>query len=113
MIAVVLVRGMIGVNKDIVATLRMLHLYRKNYCSMLEANPRSNGMLFKAKDYITWGTVDEETRKSLLNKSEKNFYRLQPPRKGYGRKGIKKPFSSGGALGERKEKINDLINRML
>ena len=43
----------------------------------------------------------------------KTFFRLCPPSKGYERKGIKKPFSLGGALGYRKEKINDLIKRML
>ena len=46
-------------------------------------------------------------------KGLKKFFRLNPPRKGYGRKGIKIPFSRGGALGDRKEKINDLIKRML
>jgi len=43
----------------------------------------------------------------------KLFFRLRPPVKGFERKGIKKPFSLGGALGYRKEKINDLIKRML
>ncbi len=40
-------------------------------------------------------------------------FRLKPPRKGYERKGIKKPFSVGGALGNRREKINELIKRMI
>lgn len=43
----------------------------------------------------------------------KPFFRLLPPVKGFERKGTKKPFSLGGALGYRKEKINDLIQRML
>ncbi len=43
----------------------------------------------------------------------KTFFRLCPPSKGYERKGIKKPFSMGGALGYRKEKINDLVKRMM
>jgi len=43
----------------------------------------------------------------------KTFFRLNPPSKGYERRGIKKPFSLGGALGYRKEKINDLIKRMV
>lgn len=42
----------------------------------------------------------------------KPFFRLHPPRKGYERKGIKKPYSTGGALGFRGEKIHDLIARM-
>ncbi len=43
----------------------------------------------------------------------KPFFRLNPPTKGYAPKGTKKPFSLGGALGYRKDKINDLIQRML
>ena len=42
----------------------------------------------------------------------KSFFRLGMPRKGFERKGIKVPFSLGGALGYRKEKINELIKRM-
>jgi large subunit ribosomal protein L30 len=43
----------------------------------------------------------------------KPFFRLTPPRGGFERKGTKKPFSIGGALGYRKDKINDLIKRMV
>jgi len=43
----------------------------------------------------------------------KPFFRLNPPRKGYGVKGTKRPYSLGGALGYRKEKINNLIENML
>jgi large subunit ribosomal protein L30 len=43
----------------------------------------------------------------------KSYFRLKPPVKGFERKGIKVPFSMGGVLGYRKEKINDLILRML
>ena len=43
----------------------------------------------------------------------KLFFKLKPPAKGFERKGIKTPYSMGGALGYRKDKINDLIRRML
>jgi len=43
----------------------------------------------------------------------KSFFRLMPPRKGFERKGTKRHFSIGGALGYRKNKINDLIQRMI
>jgi large subunit ribosomal protein L30 len=33
--------------------------------------------------------------------------------KGFERGGIKKPFSMGGSLGYRKNKINELIRRMI
>jgi large subunit ribosomal protein L30 len=44
-------------------------------------------------------------------KSMKPVIRLHPPRKGY--EGIKRPFSLGGALGYRGDKINDLVRRMI
>jgi large subunit ribosomal protein L30 len=44
-------------------------------------------------------------------KDIKPVIRLHPPRKGY--EGIKRPFSLGGALGYRGEKINDLLRRMI
>jgi large subunit ribosomal protein L30 len=40
----------------------------------------------------------------------KPTFRLHPPRKGY--KGIKKAFSMGGSLGNRKNSIKDLIYKM-
>lgn len=43
----------------------------------------------------------------------KLFFKLTPPKGGFERKGTKRPFSLGGALGYRKEKINDLIKKML
>ena len=42
----------------------------------------------------------------------KPFFRLHPPRKGHGRKGIKYPFNNGGTLGYRGEDINNLITKM-
>ena len=49
----------------------------------------------------------------INNKKIKKYFRLNPPRKGFGRKGIKHPYQSGGALGYRGEAINDLIKRMV
>ncbi len=43
----------------------------------------------------------------------KTFFTLSPPRQGFERKGIKVPFSQGGVLGYRKEKINELLQRMI
>ncbi len=43
----------------------------------------------------------------------KPFFRLHPPRGGYPRKGIKRPFHEGGAWGYWGEKINDLVLRMI
>lgn len=49
---------------------------------------------------------------SLKELGIKKIFRLNAPRKGFERKGVKKQFSLGGALGYRGEKINELIQRM-
>ena len=139
-IAAVRIRGLTGVKSEIQDTLLMLRLYKNNYCAVLENNPIYAGMLKRVKDYITWGEIDEETFRMLVdkrgeefkgretdskkkinyndfisinNKKIKKYFRLNAPRKGFGRKGIKHPYTSGGALGYRGEKINDLIKRMI
>jgi large subunit ribosomal protein L30 len=128
------IRGIEGVHYNVRTTLDMLHLYRKNFCSVVANNPGNLGMLKKAKDYITWGAVDEETLKMLYEKRGlpyrgdlerkreyvvvggkklKRFFRLHPPLGGFERKGTKTPFAMGGALGDRKEKINELLKKMI
>jgi large subunit ribosomal protein L30 len=123
LMAVIRIRGCIGVDGSISDTLEMLKLHRKNFCIIQKSTPSIMGMVKKAKDYITWGEIDEALLKELIDKRgepnpkdksrTKPFFRLHPPMKGYGRKGIKKTFNVGGALGYRGDKINDLIRRML
>ena len=43
----------------------------------------------------------------------KLFFKLSPPKGGFERGGVKKQFASGGAVGYRKEKINELLQRMI
>lgn len=139
-IAAIRIRGGVRINSGIKDTFGMLRLYRKNYCVIFPKQPSYLGMLNKVKDYITWGEITEETFNSLVekrgeeykgrltdskgkisynkfivvnNKKLKPFFRLHPPRGGFERKGIKMPFGRGGVLGYRKEKINDLINKMI
>jgi large subunit ribosomal protein L30 len=138
-LAVIRVRGTTGVRYDIKATLEMLRLHKKNYCVVLPKNRTYQGMVEKIKDYVTWGEIDESTYNSLLSKRKeeykgkisddkeiikynkftkigdkniKKMFRLNSPKKGYGRKGVKYPVNAGGALGYRGDKINDLIMRM-
>ena len=49
----------------------------------------------------------------LKNTPLKPVFRLHPPRKGYDKAGIKKPFSVGGALGYRGSEINTLLEKMM
>ncbi|MFH1455547.1 MAG: 50S ribosomal protein L30 [archaeon] len=153
-IAIIRIRGKVGLHKEVKDTLNMLRLYRQNQCVVVPSNPSYVGMITKVKDYVTWGEVNEETlilllqkrgrlaaKKQLTDDYVKNkvklditsfakevfgmkkqlrdvpglkpFFKLHPPIGGYERKGIKKPFSLGGVLGYRKDKINDLIKRMV
>jgi large subunit ribosomal protein L30 len=153
-LAVIRIRGRSGVAKKINDTLDMMRLYKQNGCVVIPSTPVYLGMLHKAKDYITWGEIDEETFKTLLKKRGKivgnkplteeylqsqtklgfetfvkdvfeakkklkdvpgikPYFKLMPPKKGFERNGIKRAFSMGGALGYRKEKINELIKRMI
>lgn len=153
-IAVIRIRGDHDIKRTIKDTLNMLRLYKKNNLSIIPSTKSNLGMLNKARDYITWGEIDQHTFKSLLEKRAKivgnkklsedylkeklnsgfetfvldfmsfkkelkdipgikPYFRLNPPLKGFERKGIKIPFSLGGALGYRSQKINELIIRMI
>ncbi|MFH1506404.1 MAG: uL30 family ribosomal protein [archaeon] len=114
--AIVLVRGLIGIRKNIKDTLFMLRLRKKHTCVVVDKNKSSMGMIFKVKDYVTYGEVDDATVKELeakRGKKGKKFYALSPPKGGFERRGIKTSFTRKGALGYRGNKINDLIKRML
>ncbi len=139
-IVVVLVRGLVEVRQTVRDTLALMKLSRVNQAVVVSDSAITRGMLQKAKDYITWGTIDDATFKAMVEskgeefqgrtqdskgkytynkflevngKKYKKTFRLNPPKKGFGRKGIKMPFKNGGALGNRQEKINDLVKRML
>lgn len=153
-IAIIRLRGNVNVSGKIEDTLRMLKLYRKNYCTIISNTPSNLGMLNKIKDYVTFGPISDETFAKLLeNRGEitkkqkvsdeyvkkktklsikdftkeymsfkkelkdipglKRFFRLHPPIKGFERDGIKKPYSTGGSLGYRGEKVNELLMRMI
>lgn len=153
-IAIIRIRGKIGVKKRAEHTMKLLHLYKVNNCTIVDNTSNYLGMLKKIKDYATWGEINQETFRQLLEKRGKlpgnkkltldylkektkqdfdafskefimskkelkdipgikYFFRLSPPQKGFERKGVKLPFSLGGTLGYRKEKINELIQRMI
>ena len=70
-------------------------------------------MINAVKDFVTWGPLSPEIEEKLKKKMIEGVAHLQPPRKGFGRKGIKFQFKTGGALGNRGDKINDLLMRMM
>jgi large subunit ribosomal protein L30 len=151
--AVVRIRGSVGVTSKIEATMKLLRLHKKNRCVIVPFNANYKGMVSKVKDYCTFGEIDEETIKELLTKRGrivgdkvlssdflrgrkltyeicakklfnceltvkeleglKPFFKLHPPRGGFERGGIKKPYSMNGALGYRGNTINKLIRKMI
>jgi large subunit ribosomal protein L30 len=64
--AVIRVRGHRKINKDIEDTMCMLRLTRVNHCVIIPEDKVMKGMLQKAKDFITWGEVSEETLAKMI-----------------------------------------------
>ncbi len=131
LIALIRIRGTVGVRKDIAETLKRLNLPHVNNLSLVRADLATMGMIKKCKDYITYGEISEETLAKILKKQNKEEgavkeliegsrnikealeipVRLHPPRHGY--EGVKRPYGHGGSIGYRGNAINELINRML
>ena len=113
MIAIIRITGEVGLRKEIINTLNRLRLRKKYSCVVFEKVTKEQlGMIKKVKDFVAFGEINSETYKKLVEKRKtkiKNFFRLHPPRGG-----IKtKIHFPKGVLGDHKEKINDLIGRML
>ena len=116
MLAVIRIKTAPMISIKVEDTLDFLRLHKKFYCVLWKSSPQVLGMINKVQSYITWGEIDAETLKLLKEKREekgRNFFRMHPPRGGFERKGIKMPFKNGGVYGNRKEKINLLIKRMI
>jgi len=115
-IAVIRIRGNVTIKGDFTKTLQMLRLYKRNYCVVVPKNSTYMGMIEKVKDHVTWGEIDENMLTELQEKRasrDKKFYRLNSPKGGLRRRGIKASFNKAGSLGYRGDKINDLIKKMI
>lgn len=64
--AVVRVRGHSRINADIEETMELMNLNRPNHCVVLPENDTVQGMLYKTKDYLTWGEVEETTLAKMI-----------------------------------------------
>ncbi|NOZ81235.1 MAG: 50S ribosomal protein L30 [DPANN group archaeon] len=139
-VAAIRLRGDVNIHYDIKRTLELLRLQRKHVCVVYQNSVSLQGMLRKVKDYVTFGTIDEATLKELVakrgslftdreqdskgkitynkfividGKKVRPYFRLNPPRGGFETKGIKKPYTVGGALGKRKDGVDLLVRKML
>jgi len=140
MITVVRISGEVNLKKEIIETLNRLNLRKKFSCIVVKENKINRGMIERVRDFVAFGEIKKEVFEELLKKRSqlidktkkidakkiseelekgkkykelnlKPFFRLHPPRKGIE---SKKHFGVGkGVLGNNKEKINDLIRRML
>jgi ribosomal protein L30/L7E len=116
MIAIIRIHGRVGLDKKIAETFNRLMLRRKYSCIVIEKPDLVQlGMLKNIKDFTAYGEINEETLKKLNEKRKgkiKNFFRLHPPRGGID---AKKHFGTSrkGVLGDNKNKMNELIERML
>lgn len=138
MIAIIRISGMVKNSKSVTSTLDRLRLRRKYACVIVNDSKEIKGMVKKVRNDIAYGNIDEETLEKLIevrgqlidktkkihakkiadeiikNKNMKDldikpFFRLHPARGG-----IKtKMHFPKGVLGNHKDKINDLIRRML
>lgn len=113
MICAIRIKGKVGIPEKIENTLNRLRLRKKYSCIVFEKpTPEQLGMIRKVKDFVAFGDLNEETYKKLKEKRKtkiKNFFRLHPPRGG-----IKTKFNyPKGVLGNHKDKINELVERML
>ncbi len=116
LLAIIRVRGRVGVRRDIEETLKRLKLTKPNHLVIYPKEDSILGMIKKVNSYITWGEIDKRTLELLDNRATKeteNLYRLSPPKRGWGRKGIKYSYKEGGAIGYRGKEIISLIERML
>ena len=140
MILVIRISGMPEVDRDVDEALFRLRLRRKYSAVLLKETPENIKLLTKIRNFIAYGSISKETLSDILvkrgflnnkkiNKTEvervaeqleqkkpeeigvKPFFRLHPPRGGIE---SKKHFGVGkGVLGDHKDKIKDLVRRML
>jgi large subunit ribosomal protein L30 len=64
--AVIRVRGQPDVNYNIEFTMGLLGINKVNHCVIVPENDSVKGMLQVAKDYITWGEVDQATLAEMI-----------------------------------------------
>ncbi len=142
MFVVLRVRGTSKLDGDISDTLKILGLSRPHQCTFVPNTPSYVGMLKKAEGCLAWGEVKQVLLEKLIEARGRStdtkakkvdvtavakkildgklkgcgiepVFKLSPPKKGFARKGVLHGFNQGGELGYQKEKINELIERMI
>ncbi|MFH0748454.1 MAG: 50S ribosomal protein L30 [Candidatus Bathyarchaeota archaeon] len=65
-VAVLRLRGSVGIDKELEYVFKLMHLTRKNHLVLIENTPSNMGSIYKIKDYATWGEVNTNTISLLL-----------------------------------------------
>ncbi len=66
MLAIIRIRGSTGIRPKAQKTTELLRLHKINHLVLMPEDPVIKGMLQEAKDYLTWGEIDQETLTVLL-----------------------------------------------
>ncbi|MEK6835808.1 MAG: 50S ribosomal protein L30 [Nanoarchaeota archaeon] len=113
----------VGMLKKIKDYVTWGEINKETFLALLKERGRLPGNKRLTEDYLKDKNklnFEEFANEFLNNKKSlkdipglKLFFKLKPPVKGFERGGIKNPFSLGGVLGYRKDKINDLLIRMI
>ena len=86
------------------------HVNRNTKLDSKSIEEATKGKFKNAKD-LAQAVFDGKAKLNDLGLNP--VFRLKPPTKGYGRKGIKAPYSLGGVLGNNGEEVNSLLKRMV
>ncbi|MEK6890307.1 MAG: uL30 family ribosomal protein [Nanoarchaeota archaeon] len=139
MILIIRISGLVDVSSDVNEALFRMRLRKKYTAVVLHDNVTNRHLLKKVRNYVAFGTITKEDltmliekrglpvdkkkkidvkkavegfeKSSLLDLGVKPFFRLHPARGGIDTK-IHYPIRKG-VLGDHKDKINELMRRML
>jgi len=138
-IAIVRIRGIPSIDRDIAETLDRLRLRKKLVCTFIDGKNKAElGMLRKVQNEVFFDNISDELAKKIIEKRGKyegekpvkkedvdkifegikkddwkikKFFRLHPPIGGF-KRSTKLAWTNKGILGHNKE-ANKLIERML
>tara|TARA_B100000315_G_C14387846_1_gene500484 strand:+ start:343 stop:759 length:417 start_codon:yes stop_codon:yes gene_type:complete len=138
MILVIRISGQVEIPPKAQEAMYRLNLRKKYTATLVKSTKENIANLNKVRNFIAFGEINKETLLALIEKRAQNttkkkidspsvveqlekkslrdlglkpFFRLHPPRGGINSK-LHFPIKKG-VLGNNKEKINDLVRRML
>lgn len=138
MIIAIRISGLVEIPKEVQETLFRMRLRRKYSAVLFHPTKENLKLLNTVRNFVAYGDINKETLLDLIKKRAestgkkkieaekileqlekkdleslgiKPFFRLHPPRKGIDSK-LHFPIRKG-VLGDNKEKINELVRRML